>query len=372
MKLKLSKTICILGLCTLFVISGCSKKSTATNKEENSSETDAIYEGEYAALLPFEPSDAAQKHATSSTNLNNTFTIGNGLMELSKQHFSPNNHTFREGKYLDYNALDATDGSTGLLGRTSKDNPHGMNPEIDAKFPVESGGEISIRAQDVLLLDIYELDWYKAKEINGISFALVLNDKIGSDTQQKKIQNEKLKIYGEECARKLVSYLRKTNAEIQNIPIYVALYNATSSDETLPGSFFEDAYFKTGTDGKFSSITDKWVLFPTSEATKIDGTNATYFDRYKASFKDFLTQDVSMIGKGHYEKNELTLLQINVTLHARSSAEVRAAVQLLNEKLSIFASTSFRITVIINADNQQAALIERPKGTSKTNAIESI
>lgn len=107
-------------------------------------------------------------------------------------------------------------------------------------------------------------------------------------------------------------------------------------------------------------------MFPTSTATKLDGTNATYFDRYKASFQDFLGQDIDMIGKGHFMDNELTDLRINVKLHAKSADEVIAAVQLLDERLSIFSSNNFKITVVVKADDVDVATITRNKGTSST------
>ena len=109
----------------------------------------------------------------------------------------------------------------------------------------------------------------------------VLNDKIGTEPDEATIKSDKMKLYGEECARKLVNYLRKAKPEIgNNTPIYVALYNTSSDDATLPGTYFEEAYFESKTNAEFKAINEKWALFPTSTATKLDGTNATYFDRY--------------------------------------------------------------------------------------------
>ena len=233
-------------------------------------------------------------------------------------------------------------------------------------FPTDDGDK-KITANDVLLLDIFEYDWYQNKELKGLSLALVFNDKIGTEPKEATIDSDKMKLYGEDCARKLVNYLRKAKPEIgNNTPIYVALYNTSSDDATLPGTYFEEAYFESKTNAEFKAINEKWALFPTSTATKLDGTNATYFDRYKASFQDFLGQDIDMIGKGHFMDNELTDLRINVKLHAKSADEVIAAVQLLDERLSIFSSNNFKITVVVKADDVDVATITRNKGTSST------
>lgn len=362
------RAVPILLLCScMLVLGGCNKedKNKADN-DKSSEETKAINEGEYSALLPFSVSDAGQKHAQMQTNLSDTLTIGTGLMELSKEYFSSKTYAFRGGKYLDYNTLDASADNSGLLGRTSKKNANGLNPAVGDVFPTDDGDK-KITANDVLLLDIFEYDWYQNKELKGLSLALVFNDKIGTEPKKATIDSDKMKLYGEECARKLVNYLRKAKPEIgNNTPIYVALYNTSSDDATLPGTYFEEAYFESKTNAEFKAINEKWALFPTSTATKLDGTNATYFDRYKASFQDFLGQDIDMIGKGHFMDNELTDLRINVKLHAKSADEVIAAVQLLDERLSIFSSNNFKITVVVKADDVDVATITRNKGTSST------
>lgn len=361
-----SVLLCIM----LIALSGCSSKDEKkSNSAKTSEETKAINNDDYSALLPFKPSDAGQKHTQMAQlygDETDTLAIGTGLMELSKKHFSPKTYAFRGGVYLDYNTLDSTAGSFGLLGRRSASNSMGLNPPIGDSFPTDKGDK-KITNNDVLLYDIFEYDWYSSKELKGLSLALVLNNKLGSADDPATIHDDKLRAYGEETAIKVVNYLRKSKPEIgDNTPIYVTLYNASKADQTLPGTFIEDAYFASKTNAAFNTINEQWALFPTATATKLDGTNATYFDRYKASFKEFLTQDVDMIGRGHFMDNKLTSLHIDVTLHAKSADEVLAGIQLLNERLSIFASNNFKITVMVKCDNVMVATITRNKGTNET------
>ncbi len=362
------KTWLVSILCVMMLlVSGCNNDSNNQSDTENSSdETKAINEGDYSALLPFTPSDAGQKHAQMQTNLSDTLTIGTGLMELSKEYFSSKTYAFRGGKYLDYNTLDASADKSGLLGRTSRTNANGLNPAVGDEFPTDDGTK-EITESDILLLDIFEYDWYDGDELGGLSLALVFNDKIGTEPDEATIEESKMKVYAEECARKLVNYLRKSKPEIGNdTPIYVALYNTASDDASLPGTFFEEAFFKSKTNAEFSAINEQWVLFPTQTASKLDSTNATYFDRYKASFEEFLDQDIDMIGKGHYMDNKLTSLRMDIKLHAKSADEVIAAVQLLDERLSIFTSTDYKITVVVKAEDVDVATITRAKGSSST------
>lgn len=355
--------------CILCLTSACSKGSS-DRLAKHGDKLKAVNKDDYASLLPYKPSDASQKHASLSTDMTDTFTIGSGLMELSKQYFPPSTCTFREGVFLNYDALDATDGSTGLLGRyQQKKNPIGLNPEVGAKFPTTDGGTLTIGQNDVLLLDIQEFDWYQDGKLKGISLAFALNDTLGDEVNSVTIRKDKMNLYAQEAVRKTVSFLRKRSPEVgNNLPIYVALFNTKSSDETLPGTFFQEAYFKSKIEGTFNDIHDQWVLFPTDEASKVDGTTATSFNRLEESFKDVMPQDVSIVGKGHYVNNALRELRIQVIMHGRSTGEVKTAVQLLNDRLSLF-STGYLITVDIQSDATHIAVIKREKDTSKTSVI---
>lgn len=349
------------------LLSGC---DASDDSKKNGDTLKAVDNNDYASLLPYQPSDATQKHASLSTNLMDTFAIGAGLMELSKENFSPSTYTFKESTYLDYNTLDASDQSTGMLGRLDKDkNPIGLNPEIGTIYPSEEGDDYTITAQDALLLDIHEYDWYEGDKLKGISLGFVLNDKLGDEINPVTMQKEKLELYATETARKVVNYLRKRVPEVgSNLPIFVALYNTSTSDESLPGTYFSKAYFKTKAIGTFEPVNEQWVLFPTSDATKLDGTTAASFNQFKDSFKNIMPQDVSIIGKGHYYDGVLSELRINVTLHARSSGEVKSAIQLLNEKISQFGS-GYLITIDVVSDTTHVAVLKREEGSSKTTVI---
>ena len=93
------KTTGLLALAAILVVSGCNSSSNKPKKDTTSEETTVIHEGDYAALLPFEASSSRIKHAY-TTNLNEAMIIGVGMMNLSKEHFSPDDYAYKESQFL--------------------------------------------------------------------------------------------------------------------------------------------------------------------------------------------------------------------------------------------------------------------------------
>ena len=348
---------------TAMLLAGCN--SDDSEQKTQTTETSTISENDYAAVLPFKVSDARSKHAS----LVDRFEIGSGLIELSKEHFSPKTYAYQENQFLTYNALDAYNDGSGLLGRMSEKNPNGLNPESGTSFPTDKGD----LKDPVIVLNVFEADWYKGTQLSGLSLALVIQSKItDSETNKTYTLNQaKLKIFAEEQARKTIKYLRDTHPEISDdMPIYLAVYDCNSEEEGIPGNFTEQAYFKSGTDGSFSTLDNTWCLFPTDASNTLDSTTHSYFTSYKSKLSDInLGDDISIIGKGEFWDKDLETLSITVTARAKTSLEMNAIIQTLNQNLSIFTSTDFRITVNIKCDDTEMAMIERAKGTTKTNVI---
>ena len=368
-------TVILLSCFILLSISGCNSNDEENDPGNDTTEdtTKAIHEGDYAAQLPFRASDARAKHSQSSSLLD-AFNICSGLMEYSKEYFSSSSHSYKESQFITYDILDAVDGSTGLLGRTnSETNPIGLNPEVDTPFELEGKTTKNITSSDVLLYDIYELDWYKSKELEGISLAIVLNDQIGDTDNPDTISADALLTYGKEVGVKVVDYLRTEYPEIgSNLPIYVALYRVNGSNTTLPGSFFSAGYFKSKTSAQYSDLVESWQLFPSTAATKEDPTVADNFDSFVNDVKTYFSKDISIIGKGHYRDKSIVNLHIDINMYAKSGAEMQALIQLINVKLSLFTSTNYDIQVNILCDGEEIAVIARSKGSSDTNVISLI
>lgn len=357
----------VIFLFVFVLLCGCDHDLPANENVESSEATKALSKGDYRALLPFEVSSSRIKHAQTSTSLQESFTIGQGLMKYSKQYFPSDKYVYKEGMFLTYGALDAFDDGMGLLGRTSENNPNGMNPKINDEFKTNKG-ILKIANNDVLLVDIQELDWYKDKELKGISLAIVLNDEIGNP--KAIVDDQVLKAYGEEVGRKVVNYLRKTHPEIgAKLPIYVALFKESSYNNSLPGVFIEEAYFSSRTTAEYHSIDEAYALFPSNLASSLDSTNAIYFERFISESKQFFPEDTSIVALGYFKDQLLNELRIDVQMHAKTWAEANALIQNINSSLSIFDSNTFTIQVTIYSDQELCATLKREKDSNKVIAL---
>lgn len=356
------KLVGVLCCCGLLFLSGCSSDEEQQSPTDMI-ETQAIESGDYGAVLPFTSSDSRQKHTLTSRNLSDTLNIGTGLLDYSKQHFSSSDYLMQEGQFLSYDILDASDYTTGLLGTERDENPDGLNPNSDTEFDTGNG---SVKGA-ILVRDIYETNFVKNKEIKGLGLVIVMNSQVGDKSLA--VTDEKLVNYGEEAGRKLVSYMRKMPEIGDDMPIYIMLYKTASSDDTLPGSFLADAYFE-GRSANFSSISEQWVMFPSTTATKLDGSVATQFTSLRNSVYGFLPDDVDVIGRGKFVDSKLTELKITISMHAKTANEAIALTQYVNSLLNTFTSYDYGLTVEVKVQEQTFAVMERLRNEKAVKTIQ--
>lgn len=341
----------------LLLITGCS--SNGPSDPSQMVETQSIVSGDYGAALPFLNSDARQKHMVMSRSLQDSMYISTGLMDVSKKHFSSNDYIFQEGQFLDYDILDASDLTTGLLGRKSDSNPIGLNPSLNEEFDSGNG----MITNPLILNDIYEIDFLKSTEVKGVSLALILNSKQGSTI----ITDDKLIAYGASAADEVVKTLQEQEGFPEGTPIYITLYKNSASDDALPGSFFAERYYpKSDT---FTAINQQWVLFPGNSATSLDNVIAQQFASISDAIHNFLVDDVDMVGIGRFDDGLLTDLRITVNMHAKTGSEATALTQYIKTLLNNFTSQEFRIRVEIKCNDENISMMERAKNESDVTVI---
>lgn len=92
----------------------------------------------YQAATPFVSSDTRVKHVSliSDADAHRSREWLDGSCERT---FSPNSVTYRVHSFLNYDELDATDGSRGLLGTLRDGNPNGLNPNSNEDFDTGNG-----------------------------------------------------------------------------------------------------------------------------------------------------------------------------------------------------------------------------------------
>ncbi|MEG0314384.1 MAG: CamS family sex pheromone protein [Erysipelotrichaceae bacterium] len=359
------------------LLGGCSSNDEKKNNDELL--TAPVISGDYAMLLPYEGNDTRVAHANFNPSSYNIDEIGFGMLELSKKHFSPDDYVVKEGNLLSYDDLvpsTSMDDQLGLLGRISDTNTIGLNPAKNSELQLATGTNGKIE-NPTIIVDIFEADMMKKEkdkyELNGVSIAMVVNDKLQVDDglYGKTVQMDKAKfdLYVEESARKLVSYLKNMPQVGDTVPIYVTIYNSSSTDETLPGSFIAEAYFDSN-NAKFTQIDEKWYLFPSKDVEKIDNVTYTQFVTLKNAISQSLPENVSVIGKGKYISNILDKLNITVTLQGKTYNEQIATIQYLKKLLTDFSDTNAEYTIDVKVVNDTVALLQKPKGSKEVIVIE--
>ncbi|MEG1527167.1 MAG: CamS family sex pheromone protein [Erysipelotrichaceae bacterium] len=364
----------IVLLCA-FMLVGCGSRDDSKKNKE----TQALVSGDYNAELPLITSDSRNMHGSKRAgSMFDSFEIGHGLYERSKDHFSSDNYIQSEGSVLDLKEIQRLVGRQKI--KTDKDdnsptNDIGLNPKLGTKF---DNGEGVMIDSPMIVEEIYEIDFKKAKdELAGISVAIVLQSQQREEAKSEagvayekitKIEKETLKLYGQEAARKLVSYLRQQPQVGDAMPIYVTLFDVSSPDTTLPGSFISQAYFTSHSrSSKFEDIEEEWVLFPSDRGDQIDSVTATHFDTMRKSLYMFLPEDVSLIGKALYIDKKIDTLYINVSIQAKTYTECQGLIQYTGSLIDNFNDQGMEVKINFLNGNETIAVMTRNKNSSKIN-----
>lgn len=371
---KCRKAIALLSVGLLLF--GCG----GSDEEESVVSTKPVNEGDYRIAIPFQSSNARQTHVEFNNGREvNIDAVGEGLLRYSKERFSTSSYYLQEGQILDRDTLQVgttLEDKEGILGFKSAENPYGLNPEKGSSIPVSSSVTIEVGTAEhktIPVIDVFEVnfiqDLEKDAEIKGISLAIILNPTIVDATgATHTIADEQLKTLGEEAARFLFTYVKSLPSVASDTPIMIALFRQDSSDTTLAGSFFASGYGEKSID-QFDDIDEKWVIFSSDEAAKLDGQISSQFDAVKKALFQYLPNDIGMVGKGLFIDNQLDQLQIDVTTRAKTHTENVGVVQYIRELLANFTSSDYAISVRINADLEYYAMLSRSKGSSDTSVI---
>lgn len=335
----------------------------------NKNQANALDEDSYQAILPYEASDTRSKHVGLINDTDLRVEMESGLMDLSKKYFSTSSVGYKTHQFLDYDELDATDGSRGLLGTVRDGNPNGLNPSADEEFDTGNG----IVTNATILVDIYELDWYTNDTLKGISLGLVVNGNLNaSDGSSVDITDEKMQNYLEVTFSKLASYMHERFNEInKNIPIYIAAYKLDDTNATDKGGYVYEGYYKGG-QGNFTSLTQEWVLVPSSRFTELDAMAADEFTSFKEEIANVLPDNTFVTGEAKFESKKLRKLNLTITAHGKTAGEVLAIIEHAKDQMSTFETKKCDYLITILNDDTVYALIERKSGSSECNVISKI
>lgn len=332
----------------------------------NANQASAINPGDYSAILPYESSNMRGKHVGLISDIDIRYQLENGLMNLAKQYFPTSDVAYKTHAFLDFDELDATDGSRGLLGTLRDDNPNGLNPGADEVFDTGNGQATG----PLLLVDLYELDFYQNDSLRGIAIGLAVPDTVEIDGEDKEITQEAMESYLKVTANKIVQYLRQRFNEIgNNVPILVAAYQLNTDPISYDkGGYIYEAYFN-GTNTTYTSLNEKYVLVPSTEFTEMDPEMASQFSQFKSDVSTVLADSTYTTGEARFEDGVCRELDLKIQTYGKTSGETLAVIQSVREKLSVFTSEdcAYRVQVYNNKDI--CALMYRPEGSGSVNVV---
>lgn len=354
---SLTKWPVLLSFIVCLFFTGCKGSTPQT--------TTPLKPGDYAALLPYTTSDTRGKHIGLINDIDIRLQLEQGLMDLSKSYFPSDEVAFRSHVFLDYDELDSTDGSRGLLGTLRDNNPNGLNPSTDETFDTGNG----LVEGPILVLDLYELDFYAGNTLKGISIGIAIPDVIEENGQTFEISHEKALEFVKATGMKVVSYLRDRFNEIpRDLPIMVAGYQLNSVSNVSKGGFIYLEYFN-GAQSESKEIQEEYVLVPSTTFSQLEPEMAQQFSDFRQEISRILSDATFTTGQAYLQNNQVQKLTLTVSAYGKTISEVWAVIQSVQEKLSLFESQSCLYKVIIENNGEICALMDRNPGTMQVETL---
>ena len=158
--------------------------------------------------------------------------------------------------------------------------------------------------------------------------------------------------------RKLSAGLR-ARAELQDIPIVIALFKQEARNSIVPGTYFAYSVAKPGKTelGQWIAIDEKYVSFPMSNPEDIYRDTNTKFLNFKQDILKYFSNYTNVIGKGFYQNGQLVKLSIEVPIQFYGTTEIIGFTQYLTGTLMKRFPDSIDIEVSITSINGPEALI---------------
>jgi protein involved in sex pheromone biosynthesis len=362
-------------LLAVVLTAGCApqfgKQDQIVQKKNNKKETAIvpnyqISDQYYRTILPFKPS---KSRGLTVSNLNTRYDIDEfetGLMRVAQKQFSPNDYLFQEGQYLDKNTVVSwlnrkyTNAQLKAQKLKSAENL-GLNPVASGK-----GSE----ATPIYLSHILEQDYLIKSDKNtvklgGVVIGLALNSiyyyqkvQYGA-TYEKTISHKVLTSKGESIAQEVVKRLRNIS-DLKNVPITVALYEQKGTDSVVPGNFFAYSNVSTGSTSidNWKAVNEKYYLFPSDQVVKDHRDDSTFFNNFKDDVEKYFPNYNGVVGRGLYNGDQLTKLNIEIPMQFYGQSEVVGFTQYIAGLISDFPNY-ISLEISVTSVNGPKALVVR-------------
>nr|WP_286166318.1 CamS family sex pheromone protein [Peribacillus frigoritolerans] len=343
-----------------------------------------ISDSYYKMILPFKEGKA---RGLVAENINTRLDIDEfetGLMRVAQEEFSPDNHLYQEGQYLDELTVRSWLGRK-LQGdklkeaqekaKASKETfkNEGLNPLASTEGDFIQQNEKS----PIYLAHMLEHNYLVRKgentvELGGVVIGLALNsvhyyrEAVGEPQREYVIDPQKLEAEGKKMAEEVIKRVR-TQKGLENVPVVIALYKQAPKSSIVPGSFIASTVVDGGSNqiGKWDSIDEEYVFFPSPQGTEDYREDANLFERFKQDIDEFFPNYTGVIGKAFYKGEEMQELKIDIPMQFYGKSEVIAFTQFVTGKVVDYFPDYVSVEVNINSTSGQEALIVRKPGQEK-------
>lgn len=359
MNKNLKRLFAVSGITLL--LAGCipslSPEDSLTQETEESQEEVVMIpevqlkESYYRTLLPF------KKSPVQGLVVNNIYTkydmkeAEEGLLRLSSQYYSTDDHFYQEGQYLSEDIVKQ------WLKRVSADekglNPASSNTGRDEQNPL-------------FLAHIMEQNFLKRTSddkvvVEGITIGLALNSVYYNlEGKEFPLTDAQVKAEGEKLANEIVKRMRE-ELEIQNIPIVVGLFKQQPRNAIVPGTYFAVGKADKGKTsiGNWTAIQEEYVLLPTDNTIEKYRDVNMKFKNFKQEVDEYFPSFVNVVGKAFYKDGDMQQLTIRMPIQFFGTSELIGFTQHVTGLVQKhFSSTN--VEVNITSTNGPEALIVKP------------
>lgn len=300
----------------------------------------------YRTILPFKESESrglVVNNVSSKYNLNEFET---GLMRVAMQNFNPDTYLFQEGQYLDRETVTSwlrrEYTPAQLEAREMKEDENlGLNPIDDEQGSIEERNEKNPIYLAHLLEHNYLIKNDNGKvSLGGVVIGLALNsvhyyqkEQYGA-TFETKISHDVLAAEGKRMGEEIIKRLRAIEG-YGEVPITIALFEQASKTSVVPGNFFGYAHANKGSSNlsDWKNINEKYVLFPSGEATEQHRDDVTSFSNFKQDVEEYFPNFNGVVGRAFYMGGQLQELNIDIPIQFYGKTEAIGFTQFVTGKV---------------------------------------
>lgn len=377
-------------LASVILLTACSSDTTQKDNQDKSDkekeQTKQISTGMqissdyYRTLLPFKVSAARGLTQDNMISSYNSEAFESGLLDISKQTFSPDDYLYRDGQFLDkdtvraylapkYTKAEIKDMSDDEKEQNNARENLGLNPTHKGETDPEKIAENS----PTYLSHIIEQDYFtesdaKKQKISGMTIGLAMNNEYVyqkeeyGETYTKKLDNKEVEKKGKEMAEEILSRLRVRD-DLKNIPINFGIFIQSGEGDIKPGKFVSYASSEGGKRNvkSWEKMNQKYVTIPSNDAADLDENLNSNFEQFNQDLQKYFPNFTQSVGTGKFDDDKLTELEIKVPLDYYGKAEVIGVTQYVADLSQKYFKGIDDLEISIVDGEEPQALITKTK-----------